>query len=94
MEKAVSGNLANFVDRRLHPVRLSIGHLNRLLENNKNNASINVNRELLVSITSTLEIFLEDFEDSCTGSKSSFDDRKTVDNKISETPRVTQTRVS
>lgn len=94
MEKAVSGNVVNFVDRRLHPVRLSIGHLNKLLDSNKSNASVNVNRELLVSITATLEIFLEDFEDSCTSTKSGFDDRKTVDNKVSEAPRVTQTRVS
>jgi len=32
MEKAITGNVAGFVDRRLHPVRLSIGHLNRLLD--------------------------------------------------------------
>ena len=32
MEKAVSGNITGFIDRRLHGVRLGLSHLNKMLE--------------------------------------------------------------
>ena len=93
MEKAVSGNVTNYVDRRLHPVRLSIGHLNRLLESTRSGGSMSVSRDLIFSITSTLEIFLEDFERECLAS-SGKEEKKLVDSKAGESPRITQTRVS
>jgi hypothetical protein len=93
MEKAVSGNVAGFVDRRLHPVRLSISHLNRLLEGSRQGSVVNVNRDLLLSITSTIELFIEDFESNSLPGSSSTDEKKGHD-KITESPRVTQTRIS
>ena len=92
MEKAVPGNVVENVNRRLHPVRLSISHLNKILEGSKTGTMLNVNRDLLLSITSTMEIFLEDFEASyMPGGEAS--DTKSKD-KVTEVPRVTQTRVS
>lgn len=92
MEKAASGNIGVYVDRRLHPVRLSIGHLNKILEGTRPGTMLNVNRDLLYSIVSTLELFVEDFEANCLGTGRG-EEKKTVE-KITETPRITQTRVS
>ena len=88
MEKVASGNLANFVDRRLHPVRLSVGLLNRLMEDATGGAALNVNRDLLFSISSTIELFIEDFEANCLPPGET---RKGLEK--SDSPRVTQTRV-
>ncbi len=84
MEKVSVSNVSSYTDRRLHPVRLAIGHLNRLLAANRGSASLSMDRSLLESVTATLEIFLEDFEANCVSSA----EKKTV-----ETPRVTQTRI-
>jgi hypothetical protein len=89
MEKAASGNVSNFVDRRLHPVRLSVGLLNRLLEDTKSGTPLNINRELLHSVTSTIELFIEDFEMNCMPPG---DAKKGADK--ADSPRVTQSRVS
>ena len=89
MEKVASGNLVNFVDRRLHPVRLSVGLLNRLQEESKAGGTQNIPRELLQSITSTIEIFIEDFELNCLPPG---DGKKGSDK--ADAPRVTQSRVS
>jgi len=95
MERTASGNMAGLVDRRLHPVRLSIGHLNKLLEGARSAGSISVDRDLLFSITSTLEIFVEDFETQCLGKGSGSEEKRlTLDSKVSDSPRVTQTRVN
>jgi hypothetical protein len=88
MEKAASANLASYVDRRLHPVRLSVGLLNRLMEDAKGASALNVNRDLLFSISSTIELFIEDFEANCLPPGEA---RKGLDK--TDTPRVTQTRV-
>jgi hypothetical protein len=92
MEKAVSSNVTGFVDRRLHPVRLSISHLNRLLEGTRSGAMLNLNRDLLVSITSTLELFIEDFEKTYVPAP--VEEKKTSGKEAADSPRVTQTRVS
>ena len=91
MEKAVVTNIGGYVDRRLHPVRLSIVHLNKILEGSRPGTMLNVNRDLLNSIVSTLELFVEDFEANCLGRE----EKKTVE-KVTDTttPRITQTRVS
>lgn len=88
MDKPRSVDLPAFTDRRLHPVRLGIGHLNRLLVANKGNATVTVDRALLESVTATLEIFVEDFEMSYRPTK---EEKKTL---VEQQPRVTQTRVS
>ncbi len=93
MEKTTSGNITGFVNRRLHPVRLGIGHLNRVLEGSRSGSMVNVNRDLIQSVTSTLEIFLEDFESKCLESGGLPEEKKSHE-KLAETPRVTQTRVS
>lgn len=89
MEKTVV-HVANFVDRRLHPVRLSIGILSRLIEGNRGGVNVSINRDLLISIASTLEIFIEDFEKNCPVVASSEDKKE----KAADGPRVTQSRVS
>ena len=92
MEKAVPGNITVNINRRLHPVRLGIGHLNKLLEGTKGGTMLNVNRDLLVSIASTLELFIEDFEIYAASDTPGYE-RKTSE-KVADTPRVTQSRVT
>ncbi|MBU0754355.1 MAG: hypothetical protein KJ645_04400 [Planctomycetes bacterium] len=91
MEKTITGNMVDLIDRRLHPVRLGIGHLNKVIESSRS-GSVSVDRDLLFSIISTLEIFVEDFENQYLGNRGS-EERKTVDSKLTDSPRVTQTRV-
>jgi len=58
---------------------------------------ININGDLLQSITSTIELFLEDFESNCLGVSPAMDEKKksqVMSDKITESPRITQTRVS
>jgi len=93
MEKAISGNVASLVDRRLHPVRLSIGHLNKVLEGARSSNQLSIDRDLLFSITSTLEIFVEDFENHILGSRPAVEEKRPLDGKMPDSPRVTQTRV-
>ncbi len=93
MEKAVPGNVTVYINRRLHPVRLGIGHLNKLLEGTKSGTMLNVNRDLLVSIASTLELFIEDFEIYSGSDTHPGYERKTSE-KAGDTPRVTQSRVT
>ncbi len=88
MDRQKNVDLPAFTDRRLHPVRLGIGHLNRILVSNKGNATVTVDRALLESVTATLEIFVEDFEVSYRPAK---EEKKTL---VEQQPRVTQTRVS
>ena len=90
MEKAAT-NITQYIDRRLHPVRLSISHLNQILEGAKPGAMLSVNRDLLLSITSTLEIFLEDFEHQ--RGPASGVEAKGAEKPV-DSPRVTQSRVS
>lgn len=90
MEKAATGNITSYIDRRLHPVRLSISHLNQILEGTKAGTALSINRDLLLSITSTLEIFLEDFE--LQRGPVSAAESKGADK--ADSPRVTQSRVS
>ncbi len=85
MEKTKVSNIGDFTNRHLHPVRLAIGHLNRVLAANKGSSSVNLERELLESITATIEIFIEDFETNCDTTE-----RKSTVNE----PRVSQTRVN
>jgi len=54
---------------------------------------VSINRDLLLSITSTFELFIEDFETSCLGIAPAQEDKK-GDGKVADSPRVTQTRVS
>jgi hypothetical protein len=92
MEKQVSSKMVSQIERRLHPVRLSVGYLNNLLESARG-GTVTADRNLLYSITSTLEIFIEDFETQFLGGQAGSDDRKGGDRETKETPRVTQTRV-
>jgi len=86
MDKSKVSDFTVYTDRRLHPVRLGIGHLNRLLAANKGSATITTDRALLESVTATLELFVEDFEQNFRLRE----EKKTV---TPETPRVAQTRV-
>jgi hypothetical protein len=91
MEKAISGNVAGHIDRRLHPVRLGVGQLARALEGVRSGGTVTFDHDTLYSIVTTLEIFMEDFETQCLGGPSAKDDKK-ADAKA-DSPRVTQTRV-
>jgi len=84
IEKTKITDIVAYTNRRLHPVRLAVGHLNRLLASNKGSASVAVDQALLESVTTTLELFVEDFEDSTRGRE---------EKRATDTPRVAQTRV-
>jgi hypothetical protein len=56
--------IAKFVDRRLHPVRLALGLLNHELELSRNEPSITLDKEVARSLIETVSMFVEDFEAS------------------------------
>jgi len=51
-----------FVTRRLHPARVTVSLLNHELELAKGAKEVILDRNLLTSVISTLEIFLEDYD--------------------------------
>lgn len=54
--------LGKFVERRLHPVRVSVSLMNQQLELAKGSKDVVVDADLFESLISTLEIFLEDYD--------------------------------
>jgi len=52
-------DIAKYVSRRLHPVRVTVSLLNGEMERNKGK-EVTIPRHLLESVVSTVEIFLED----------------------------------
>ena len=54
-------DMAKFVDRRLHPVRVSLGLLNHELELARGENSVALDREVVRSLIETLSMFVEDF---------------------------------
>jgi hypothetical protein len=54
--------MAKYVERRLHPMRVTTNLLHHELELAKGNKDVTMDRELLESVLATLEIFLEDFD--------------------------------
>lgn len=56
--------IAKFVDRRLHPVRVSLGLLNHELELARGDSVVSLDREVVRSLIETLSMFVEDFETS------------------------------
>ncbi len=54
--------LTKYVERHLHPTRVSVSLLNHELELAKGSKDVTLNRELLESVVATLELFLEDFD--------------------------------
>jgi hypothetical protein len=57
-------DMAKFVDRRLHPVRVSLGLLNHELELARGENVVSLDREVVRSLIETLSMFVEDFEAS------------------------------
>ena len=55
-------DLNKFVSRRLHPIRVTVSLLNHELELAKSETEVTINRDLLESVISTVEIFVEDWE--------------------------------
>ncbi len=60
-------DLGKFVERRLHPVRVSVSLMNQQLELAKGGKDVVVDADLFESLISTLEIFLEDYDDRYRG---------------------------
>jgi hypothetical protein len=55
-------DLGKFVERRLHPVRVSVSLMNQQLELAKGSKDVVVDADLFESLISTIEIFLEDYD--------------------------------
>lgn len=51
---------SKYVARRLHPVRLTVSLLHHEIERAKGNKDVSLSREMLESVISTMEIFIED----------------------------------
>jgi hypothetical protein len=56
--------IGKFVDRRLHPVRVSLGLMNHELELSRGDNVVTLDREVVRSLIETLSMFVEDFEAS------------------------------
>ena len=57
-------DVAKFVDRRLHPVRVALGLMNHELELARGDNVVTIDREVLRSMIETVSLFVEDFEAS------------------------------
>lgn len=62
-------DIGKFCDRRLHPVRVALNLLNHEIELNRNDQMVSLDREMLRSLTETVQIFVEDFEASYRAAK-------------------------
>ena len=56
--------IGKFVDRRLHPVRISLGLLNHEVELARGESTVVMDKEVARSLIETLSMFVEDFEAS------------------------------
>jgi hypothetical protein len=55
-------SLSDFVSRRMHPVKVTISLMRHELQNHSKGEVTEINRHLLNSAVSTLELFVEDYE--------------------------------
>lgn len=53
---------AKYIDRRLHPVRVTLGLLNHELELAGGENVVTIDREVLRSVIETTQLFVEDFD--------------------------------
>lgn len=51
---------SKYVARRLHPVRITVSLLRHEIDGAKGNKDVAIERDLLESVISTMEIFIED----------------------------------
>lgn len=83
-------SLSDFVSRRLHPVKVTISLLKHESSHHTDGDSTEIDKHLLRSAISTLELFVEDYEKllSATSKAQSLSsgDRKFVDDKSSLLP--------
>jgi len=61
MEKLEGSNLVEYLNRRLHPVKVTVNLLARELELATGD-SVTLSKEDVVSIITALDIFIEDYE--------------------------------
>jgi hypothetical protein len=54
--------MSKYVEKRLHPTRVTVNLLHHELELAKGSKDITLDRELVESVVATLELFLEDFD--------------------------------
>lgn len=57
-------DIAKFVDRRLHPVRVTLGLMNHELELARGDSTVTLDQEMMRSLIETVSMFVEDFENS------------------------------
>lgn len=55
-------DVGKFVDRRLHPVRVTLGLMNHELELARGENTVTLDREMVRSLIETVSMFVEDFE--------------------------------
>jgi len=75
-------SLSDFVTRRLHPVKVTISLLRHEVAHGGKGDNAEINRHLLFSALSTLELFVEDYEKligSTTKASAAASDRKFVE---------------
>lgn len=75
-------SLSDFVTRRMHPVKVTISLLRHEVAHSGKGENAEINRHLLFSALSTLELFVEDYEKligSTTKASAAAGDRKFVE---------------
>jgi hypothetical protein len=83
----MEAEVSKFVQRRLHPVRVTVSLLTQQLELAKASKDVTMDRSLFDSVVSTLEIFLGDFDDRfSSGSERS---ERTAEKKFVEASKST-----
>jgi hypothetical protein len=55
-------SLSDFVSRRLHPTKVTLGYLRHELAHHTTGTATAVDRQELASVIATLELFIEDYE--------------------------------
>ena len=55
-------SLSDFVSRRLHPTKVTLAYIRHELATHGVGTNVQIDRQELVSVLATLEIFIEDYE--------------------------------
>ncbi len=55
-------SLSDFVSRRLHPTKVTLAYIRHELATHGSGSNVQIDRQELMSVLATLEIFIEDYE--------------------------------
>ena len=55
-------SLSDFVSRRLHPTKVTLAYIRHELATHGVGSNIHIDRQELMSVLATLELFIEDYE--------------------------------